>query len=331
MADTSVSLDAIPSQGFLTDLEHVRLLDTKQQMQLLARLKGYFETLSHPQMLRALEPNGSDSPEGLSEFMQQWYVVMSRISLPESWGLRLWLHNTAVSLGHPTYTLELLDNLVMEMLLSGIRATRGQYLQLLESCYLAPTGNDAAPDMKQSRLVLQVMHTMYERGEPLLANDVIVTTVESLARSGHGPEAEKAHYALEQLLTEAKLPCMDEGLLIRLMDAYAVQENWDRFWAVWRIPPKFLRARSPDLYAFVYGRLPRTGHQVRCIDGVRRCFQEMLNEDLPVQPEGEVLAALRTCIRVADPDAERIARGLVVKDAETQKLARRAGICQNSS
>lgn len=315
---------ASPSYRALSDLVQVRSLDRQQKSHALDQLEADLKRLPRSEMVAALAPADPQIAEKRSEFMRQWQSIIGQLPSAESWGLRVWLHRLGASLAHPAYDIGQLTQLVTEMQLSAIDATREQYLQLLESCYLTPAAEEQSNmESQRSSLALKLMETMYERGEPVLANDVLVTLIESLVRSGKGPEAETAGAALEQLLTQAKLPCMNEALLIRLMDAYASQENWDRFWEVWRIPPKFMKARSPAMYAYVYGRLAQTRHQARCIDGVRRCLQEMLNENPPVQPEGAVVDNLKMCIDVADPDAARIARDFVIKSSVGRKMAKR--------
>ncbi len=49
----------------------------------------------------------------------------------------------------------------------------------------------------------------------------------------------------------------------------------------------------------------------------------MVNEEPPVAPRGDVLEALRACIKIADPHAERIAQTVVVKDKKSEILANR--------
>jgi hypothetical protein len=171
---------------------------------------------------------------------------------------------------------------------------------------------------------MTVIDTMSERGQPVMSHDVLVTAIEALVGSGAtGEEAEKLQSALEHLIKHADLPCMEERLLLRLLNAYANQGDWNMFWETWRIPPRFCMPRSPQMYAYLYQRMANTRHQSRCIDALRWCVQEMINEEPPVQPRGAVLQALKNCIRVADPQAEALAQNLVIKDRETERLANR--------
>jgi hypothetical protein len=77
------------------------------------------------------------------------------------------------------------------------------------------------------------------------------------------------------------------------------------------MPPRFGQARSAELYARMYRIVAKTRQRDRCTDAVRWCYLEMLSENPPVRPTGTVLYALKSCIAVADPYAERMAVNLV--------------------
>ncbi|KAL2020456.1 hypothetical protein VTK56DRAFT_8422 [Thermocarpiscus australiensis] len=156
---------------------------------------------------------------------------------------------------------------------------------------------------------MEIIDTMFTRGEKVLDHDVIVPVIESLVRNpSPAREAKRILAQFEDLLVQADLPCPSEDLLIRLLHAYADQGNWGRFWEVWRIPPRYCRARSWRLYAHVYHIFAKDGHRARCIDALRRCYYEMAQEQPPVPFNQSILRGLRNCIRIADPEAEEIVR-----------------------
>lgn len=254
--------------------------------------------------------------------MSSWKLAVEALPSTQSWRHRLSLHVAGQRLGARGYTLSGLRDLVKEMQLSGIQATRQQYVTVLQAIYYNPNGG--AQLKEQSELALSFLETLYARGEAVIAHDVIVGVLEALIRSGaKDDETMKLRSTLENLMVEAQLPYMGEALLMRLLHAYASEGNWDKFWDTWRMPPRFRVARSAEAYLYVYTLMARSRHQSRCIDTVRWCFQEMLNEDPPVRPEGDVLVALRECIRIADPRAEQVAKTVVVKDEESQNAANR--------
>lgn len=147
-------------------------------------------------------------------------------------------------------------------------------------------------------------------------NDVTIDVgVEQNEKGATGAgAAAKAAYdlqtTLEALLHQADLPCLDDEQMTLLLSSYADAEDWTRFWALWRMPPQHGLPRSPALYTYVYKRMAKTGHKALCIDAVRRCFHEMMHEQVPVPPKGSVYTALKLCIKVADPGAESIAKNL---------------------
>lgn len=256
-----------------------------------------------------------------SDFLKHWKGAIKHLSREQGWSFRLWLCVTGRKLGLPQYSLQMLRNLVQEMQISGIEVHSDDYLQMLQGSYLQPNESQT-PLSEQSELAFDVLNTMHERGESIITHDVIVSMIESIARSpSQSEEGRKLQVTLETFLTQVELPCLDESLLIRLMDAYAAQDNRERFWEVWRIPPRFQTARSPQMYAYVFRRVADTQHQSWCIDAVRRCFHEMLGEDPPVRPTREVKEALKACLRVADPTAEVIAQHIVVKDQNSKRAA----------
>ena len=115
---------------------------------------------------------------------------------------------------------------------------------------------------------------------------------------------------LEDLLRSAGLPCLDDAQLVQLLAVYARAADWPRFWALWRMPAQHGHSRSPALYQFVYDTAVRTRSRALCIDTLRRCFSEMLREEVPVVPSGPLYKTIMDCIRLADSKAELTARNL---------------------
>ncbi|KIH86527.1 hypothetical protein SPBR_08161 [Sporothrix brasiliensis 5110] len=132
----------------------------------------------------------------------------------------------------------------------------------------------------------------------------------AVGASAAAQAADDLQTTLEALLHQAELPCLEDAQIITLLGAYADAEDWARFWALWRMPPQHGLSRSQTLYIYVFRRMAETGHKALCIDTVRRCFHEMMHEQVPVHPKAAVYNALAQCIKVADPGAEAIARNL---------------------
>ncbi len=291
--------------------------DGREKVFILERLREHIAGVSKHRASEVLRRDRS------SPFLSLCSLSMRSLPPSTTWELRAWLYAKALSVGSEGYSLAGLGDLIAEMKLSGITASRELFMLLLRAIFCSMAADGAAVQ-EHAKLSLEVFDTMYERGEPTLTADTIVTVITAIAESGaRGPEVERVQAAFGDLIGQAGLPCLDETHMVQLMEAYASQEDWVRFWEVWRIPPKFLQPRSPNLYMYMYRRLAATKHQKRCIDGIRACFQEMMNERPPVQPEGEVLEALKACIRVADPQAEQMAHQLAITDAGNREQSRR--------
>lgn len=284
----------------------------------LEQLQAQFAGLSHGDALEALEysETGRHTP-----FIRAWNKEMQYLAPDSSWRFRLWLCVAGMKIGVRRFGLAHLRGLVQEMELLGIICHRAHYLEMLQAVYLAPSENEILL-REQSELALEILGIMYERGELIVATEVIVSLIESLARTEfQGKETGQLQAILEKFLLQADLPYMGEEAVMRLMDAYALQGNWDRFWEIWRMPPKFLERRSENMYTQLWTILAETKHQRRCQDALRWCFHEMVGETPRIDPVLEVKAAVEACLRVAEPGAEEFARNLIVKDERTKWVA----------
>lgn len=284
----------------------------------LERLQAQFASFSYENALKALEDSSTGQP---SAYTSAWNQAIQRLRPEHSWQFRLWLCVAGRQLGVRRFDLAHLRELVHEMELLGIICHRGHYIEMLQVVYLEPT-DSTVPLSEQSKLALEMLNVMYERGEPIIATDVIVSLLESLARTeSQGKQTSELQTVLEKFLLQADLPYVGEDAVMRLMNAYAAQDNWTRFWEIWRMPPRFQEPRSRQLYLHLWTIMASTKHQKRCQEAIRWCFHEMLNEDPPVRPVMEVKDALEACLKIADPQAEEIARHLVIKDHRTKMLS----------
>ncbi|OTA63662.1 hypothetical protein K449DRAFT_381393 [Hypoxylon sp. EC38] len=290
-------------------LERTLKVDIHQRYRLLELIRDHLDERS--------TAFAETAPDTLVK--QQSLTPLSRLSklacqnLPphQTWDFRLAVQYKACEIGTISHIEAFHDvrQLVDEMILYGIEATRDQYLQLLTCIYNA----DVPTFREQTDLALRLLNTVQQRGQPVLANDIIVTIIEAATR--RASRQDRRTYLgligrLEDILAQTGLSCMDESLIMRLMSAYARMRNWQGFWNAWRIPPRYLRPRSPAMYAHVYKLATATNSQSICTLVIRRCFQEMLTENPPVAPNGVVLKALLECIDIADPRAKEIAQSL---------------------
>lgn len=281
----------------------------------LEQLQTWFTGLSPGDAFEALEYSrtGRHPP-----FINAWNKEIQYLTPDNSWRYRLWLCVAGRKVGVRRFDLAHLRELVREMELLGIVCHQAHYIELLQAVYLAPRDSEV-PLQEQTDLALEILGIMYERGEPIVTTEVIVSLIESLAHTeSQGKETGELQSVLEKFLLQADLPYMGEEAVMRLMDAYSIQGNWDRFWETWRMPPRFLERRSERMYIELWTLLAETNHQRRCQDALRRYFHEMLGENPQVNPILEVKEAVEACLRVAEPGAEEFARNLVVKDTKTR-------------
>lgn len=297
-----------------TSVDPVKYIDTK--LAVLGQLQSKFVGLPHDDAIQALE----DSPDGTpSAFLRTWNDAASLLPPERTWELRMRLAVGGRKLGSPRFTLRHLEELLDELELYGIMCSREGYSEMLQAVYLEPEGSEISLDM-QSELALKILYAMLERGEPILQADVIVSLIESLAQASilQKERQQEMQAVLENLIHLADLPYMGEKNIMRLLITYALQDNWDRFWEVWRIPPKHLQARSENLYLFLWETMAATGSQRLCRQAIRGHFFEMLNESPPVEPVGPIRAAVEACARIADPDAEGFAKNRQFRMVETR-------------
>ncbi len=365
----------------LLQIEQQLMQSTTDRVHILQRLARYLDDLPRAAALGVLGYDGlvgslpasekgeatpaTDAPSeltALTPFTRAVNYCMHGLPASDTWAFRAAAHATGLRLGHPEYTLSGMGELIQEMQLCGVEASRDLCARILNAIFSARRQgeNNIAVQEQQTEMALGLLDTLHERGQAILAGDLVISVITGLARTnqqgdlealsneitpadGQTPielfptrassipdeaavTANDLQVTLEFLLRQARLPCPNEAQLTQLLDAYATQNDWDRFWGAWRLPPQHGQLRSASLYMFLFRRVAETGHQSRCIEALRRCFQEMLHEDVPVLPRGPVLEAMKACIRVADPQAERLARnleGTAPHDTNTARLTNR--------
>ncbi|KAK7956186.1 uncharacterized protein PG986_005408 [Apiospora aurea] len=240
-----------------------------------------------------------------------------------TWSLRLALECRGRQIKHPSYSgIDNIRTLITQYRTGAILASREQCLDILSCVYSA---SDAALQEKNAA-ALSLLDSLQLRSQNVITNDVIVAIIEAISMD---PDADTATRALqtrlEVLLVQARLPYMGEELLVKLLGAYARQQNWDRFWEVWRMPPQYMQPRSEALYLYMYRLMMRTKSSTLCAMALRRCYPEMLKESPAVQPTHHVREAVVGCIRIADVRAEEHATTLPVDAGSpaTRALANR--------
>ncbi|KAI0387873.1 hypothetical protein F5Y04DRAFT_13518 [Hypomontagnella monticulosa] len=287
------------------ELSRVLKYQPREKNQFLRVLQTYLDTLPPDAARQALGLLHEREAQVMTPFLRLFKHTCRALPPHQTWEFRLDFYARVCELDREGSIKMVSDvrQLVDEMCLHGLEVTRQQVLRLLDCVFSSKIGKLAT----QVKLALQILQTIEQRGQVVLANDIIVTIIEAAARSPERDKSAALIRRLEEVLLHAGLPCMDESLIMRLMNAYVSRRDWEGFWNAWRIPPRYLRPRSADMYIHAYNLAAETCSPSVCTTTLRRCFQEMLIENPPVPFTEKVTAALMKCIRVADPHAELIA------------------------
>ncbi len=288
----------------IDDLSHILTYDVEQKIRVLELLRAH---------LNELAPSDIHSTLGFTKyervatpFLRLFEVACGHLPVSMTWAYRLAIQAKALEAGKGAIIdLDDVRGLLQEMRVSPIEASREQYLQLL-SCICSV---DSSSRSEPSELAVELLRCMYQRGQNIMANDVIVAIIEG--KLHHREHSDVATIeALLRLPVEAGLPCMDEPMLMRLMTAYAKHGYWKLIWDTWHTPPRYLRRRSAAMYRLMF-RLAADAKSTPVTAIVaRHCFQHMLAEDPPIPLTHAMRGVLMECIRIADPHAERIAETL---------------------
>ncbi|KAI1853387.1 hypothetical protein JX266_002093 [Neoarthrinium moseri] len=289
--------EANPTDPLLSDLSVLQeqlLHDGPTKLRVLDLLRSYLQDVQEDQLSATLES---------AAFQKLSRLAMENLPAERTWSLRLAMASKTRGTMHGSPTLLTMQQLIRDLQLFAIPASRGEILELLSCIYSA-----SAELMDRTQVATEVLDMLHTRGQPVLSNDVIVSIMDGLSWFGR-PDDQSLNLQrrLEGLMVQTKQPYMGERLLISLMDAYARMHRWEQFWEAWRIPPRFAQPRSEAMYIHVYQLMAATDDPKRralCADTVRRCFQEMIIENPPIEPAGRVLESLLGCIRVVDPRAE---------------------------
>lgn len=303
----------------LENIDDTLAYDVDSKIDLLGRLRAYLESLPSEEARTALMPPRADAR---SAFLGLFESAIDNLPAPIASTHRLWLQVASRKLQPWNVPLSQLHNALQDVQLLGAPLAREQYLSVLSAIFAAP-GTDDAAVREQSVLAMEVIDTMYTRGETVLDPDVLGTVIESLVRGGsESPETQRLLKQFEDLFSNIDLPCPSEDILLRLMDAYHGQRNWDRFWEMYRIPARYARPRSQRIYTYIFQCLANTT-QGYCVERLLPLVDQMVNEEPPVYPKGDLFIAIRNCIRVADPGAEAKANNYDPADESSVNVAKK--------
>ncbi|KAK3318174.1 hypothetical protein B0H66DRAFT_227021 [Apodospora peruviana] len=281
--------------------------DTGSRLHVLGMLKE--QMVGQPGVLGRELRRGQDSP-----LVRLYNRAMDGLPPAQALPFRFWFEVTARVCGAAEYTVAKLRALFTDIQLAGTPLSPSEYADLVRAIYVTPAADDA--DVRErSYFAVEVVDCMFTRGEEVLNNELVVAVVQGLTigSASKTPGGQRLLSQFEEFLFQGGLPCPSENQLLALLEAYANAGSWDKFWAVWRIGPQRYARRTARMYRYVFDRFARDGHQMRAMDAIRWCVNEMEHEVPPVTPVGPVKLALEACLRVADPDSEAIAKGVAPK------------------
>ncbi|KAI0165499.1 hypothetical protein GGR57DRAFT_447701 [Xylariaceae sp. FL1272] len=298
------------------EMKHLLTYDPESKHRLLGLLHNQLLHMNDEAAAVALHGTG---PATESSFLELMKLAMQTLPPSHTWKYRLALQHrgTELSIDRFTKSLEDVRVLVDEMRVNhAINPSRDHYVQLLYS--ILASSSDNVNHVCQ--LALDVLSTMHQRNQAVMANDVLVTMIQGISKSNKAARAQSRWTtdvlgSVEKLLFLPSQPYMDDSLLIALMTAYARRGSWPEVWNIWQVPPRYLRPRSRAMYRCIFSLAINTNSKKICADVTRRCVHEMFNEEPPVLPTGDVRKAALECLSLADHHAVEYAT-TIPADAE---------------
>ncbi|KAK5658345.1 hypothetical protein OQA88_2321 [Cercophora sp. LCS_1] len=300
-----VPFDSAAVQRDLPELLHY---DIKSKTTVLDRLISHIESLPMNEAHQQVQLG--------SAFLRLFDRAVDNLPAAQKLKYRVRLQSTINQTEAMGTDLATFVSAFQETQLQGHPFTRREYLDLI-SATLAIPGLGATAISQQYAFVLDVIESMHTRGEAVLAQDVIISVLAPLVvRDSELPEVKKVVAQFEELFFNMALPCPPECAVLRLLDAYVCARNWDKFWEVWRVRPRYGRARSEEMYTHVFRQFAETRQPRLVVNALRWCVDEMWNEQPPVVPKGQLLLAIEDCIRIVEPGVEQM-----VETVKTSSLA----------
>ncbi|KAI1327499.1 hypothetical protein F5Y16DRAFT_191799 [Xylariaceae sp. FL0255] len=316
----------LPNDPFQTatpqDMVHTLTHDPRQKLRVLDLIRASLSTMNAEQLQGFLgAPSHSGSP--VVELMR---LATQTLPPAQTWSHRLALYYRAGEV-FSTDLVRDLNPLVQELRIYAVQPTRDEYLQLLV-CILSSNDTNATHPDYRHKLALDVISTMYQRNQSVMASDVLVAMISGESRFKPDKDhdrnlqlrSDELLNRIETLLFRREVQLagdsliMDESLMISLMRAYVQRQSWDRFWNVWRLPAKYSRPRSAAMYQHLFELTEKTQALWFCRNVLRRCLPEMLVEQPPVRVNKELFRAILACIQVVDSTAAEHAESLKPHD-----------------
>ena len=116
-----------------------------------------------------------------------------------------------------------------------------------------------------------------------------------------------------------------------ILKSFTSSGDWDSHWRYWRGMARRRQSRSPKLYQLMFQQVARTEHQAMCVKALMDWIPEMQLEEPPVSLREHVAEAVKSCLKIADPDVRSQVLDLSNERGQWVRLWRRCDLGLSSS
>lgn len=188
---------------------------------------------------------------------------------------------------------------------SGTQIDRSKLHSLIQAIFSA-TSEEPNSSLTRLSAMDQLLQSAEEQDTSTWHPETIVTIVEAMTLSpAYDSHIQQARKNIEYLIAQMKLR-PDNLQQLRLMHVYASRKEWERFWDVFRIPPRLQQPRTKEHYELAFRAMALTKDATLCTEALRWVYPEMLKEQIELEITGALYMSLKACILTADPMAEQL-------------------------
>ena len=301
--------------------------DLANILSLEAHLK-HLRNLPRDAALEALGEGANDSSS--TTFLSSFYQTFSRVRRTSQWEPKINFLCCAMELAHPGYPKSMLTQILGQMRKAGVDVSEITLTKALKTTLLR-NGAISLPGKRGSdtdwfspidmTIAVELLEELSHRGSHSLTEEASVMLHEAVGivkpsrRSGRGGrmygnsigvfrEPDTAQERLRKLMNTFDVEYTSDDSCIRMLRLYAKEVLRTGFWEFWRDIARRMRPRSAALYAYMFGVMAETKHQINCMQTLRAWIPEMEREHPPIKLEGKVAKAVMECLLVVDPNIE---------------------------
>ena len=322
-----------------------RLHNTKNDAQSLAAASQYLTLRMHLRYLLSLSQNAALAALGTgfkdfssTSFLGSFYKSFPLFADERHWECRWNLVQYAIKIGHPGYRNKHLLSLFSQIQASLVRIPLKIYEQAFQailqqgpspqSQLSGSTGKCSSIQAQNIRTALQLLEELQFRGYNIYRKGILTALRVALAsacnsRINHQKQLRPdADQRLIRRMDRFGYVSMELEAHMRILNAYADQDNWTGFWQHWRGFATRMQPKPKELYDLMFRRVALTGRQASCISALRAWVMEMEQEEPPV-PFAEVAGAVMGCLKVVEPGIEQDSSNGQYGNGEWIKMWRR--------